>query len=456
MAKDPTPRRLRRTWPQRLVLVGSALVAGLCFVVAGGVWYFHNQVAQVQRVTFTHASSSPVEGASGVSGTGGEIVAGAADLTAQNFLLTGSDSRSCIDPSSPYAGAFLANGDIGQRSDTIMLVRFDPNSDRAAILSFPRDLWVKIDGTNRSSKINSAYSRDDPGRIVRTIESDFQVRVDHYVDIDFCAFKNLVDAVGGVKIPFAYPTRDTNTGLNVPQPACVSFTGDAALAYARSRHYQWSTDGGKHWKEDGTSDYGRIARQQDFIRRIMQKVIDKGARQPSVARSLLSVALKEVRVDDKLTLEDLLKLSTRLKSFDPATVRSYRYEGSGSMIRGESVILPLPSSDTNKAVLSVFRGQAKLADAPDPNSLPSATTTTVKGAATTAPITAAKPLTTAKPTTTLKGKAVTTSGPTTVATTQPGTTSGATSTTAPDGELPTVVADQNALGIVPPDDPTCR
>ena len=302
---------------------------------------------------------------------------------------------------------------------------------------------------------------------MRTVESDFQLRVDHYVDIDFCAFKDLVDAVGGVRIPFAYPTRDRNTGLDVPKPECHAMSGDEALAYARSRHYQWSTDGGKHWKEDGTQDYGRIARQQDFIRRTMQKVIDKGARQPSVARSLLNIALKKVRVDDKLTIDDLLKLSTRLKSFDPNTVRSYRYEGRGAMLRGESVIMPLPSSETNKAILSVFRGQARLADAPDPKSLPSnAASTTVAGQTTTTATVATSlaPTTTAKkPSATVKGK-TTTSGPTTAPTTVAATTSkptinaatSTTTTTVASGDLPSVVADENTLGIVPPDDPTCR
>jgi len=458
-------RRLRRTWPQRLVLLVSASVAVSCFLAAVGFWYVNGRVRQQQRVTITHATSFVDSGAGADPGAPGtEFVPGPADLLAQNFLLTGSDSRSCVDPNSPYAGAFLANGDVGERSDTIMLVRFDPNGDHAAILSFPRDLWVKIDGTNRSSKINSAYSRDDPGRIVRTIEADFQLRVDHYVDIDFCAFKDLVDAVGGVRIPFAYPTRDRNTGLDVPNPGCHAMSGDEALAYARSRHYQWSTDGGKHWKEDGTADYGRIARQQDFIRRTMQKVIDKGARQPSVARSLLNIALKKVRVDDKLSIDDLLKLSSRLKSFDPTTVRSYRYEGSGAMLGGQSVILPLPNSPTNKAILSVFRGQAHLADAPDPKSLPSESSTTADQT-TSAPTTATSAPTTTtvkKSSTTVKGKGSTT-GPTTAPTTLAPTTTKAkagattsTSITVADGELPVVVADENARGIVPPDDPTCR
>src|SRR5262249_51399999 len=160
----------------------------------------------------------------------------------QNFLLVGSDSRAeaCVDPNSPYAGGF---GDVSSDlSDTIMVVRIDPKASQAAILSFPRDLWVSIAGTGRKSKINSAYEKDDPSRLLQTIEQNFGISIAHYVEVSFCAFKNLVDAVGGVKIPFAYPTRDLNTGLNIPEPACVNMNGDEALAYVRSRHYEYSTD----------------------------------------------------------------------------------------------------------------------------------------------------------------------------------------------------------------------
>ena len=205
-------------------------------------------------------------------------------VKAENYLLVGSDSRACIDPSSPYAGAFLTEGnDIGDRSDTIMLLRVDPDESQAAILSFPRDLWVKIGTSNRKSRINSAFDKGDPSRLVQTIELNFDIPVDHYIEVDFCAFKYLVDALGGVKIPFAYPTRDRFTGLDIPAPGCYSMSGDAALAYARSRHYQYEEDG--HWKEDGSSDRGRIRRQQDFIKRMLRKAVDRGGPVPTSPRS---------------------------------------------------------------------------------------------------------------------------------------------------------------------------
>ena len=84
-------------------------------------------------------------------------------------------------------------------------------------------------------------------------------------------------------------------------------TGDAALAYVRSRHYQYQENG--RWKEDGSSDRGRIRRQQDFIKRMLRKAIDRGATRPDVAKKLIDTALKNVRIDEALTVNDLLTVA---------------------------------------------------------------------------------------------------------------------------------------------------
>jgi LCP family protein required for cell wall assembly len=439
----PPPRRrkrLRRTWPQRLVITGTAVLVVLCVGAAWGVWYANHRLEDLERVAITHADATTVAGAGGAA-PGTTAPAAAPDVkpgTAQNYLLVGSDARSqaCVDPNSPYAGAF---GDVsGDRSDTIILVRVDPSASQAAILSFPRDLWVPIAGTGRKAKINSAYDPNVPSRLVQTIEENFGVRVDHYVDVSLCAFKNLVDAVGGVKIPFLYPTRDKYLGVFADAPGCVAFDGDKALAYVRARYYEYQTD--KGWQDDGTSDYGRIARQQDFLRRALQKAIDKGARSPAVANELINVALKpgNVVVDNELTLNDLLRLASTLRDFDPAQLRdhSYRVEGRGALRGTESVVIPDLTAPTTMSVLQVFRGQAQLGDVP-PTTAGSSTTAAASAATTLPPATT----TTAPPGTTPAAVPSTTPAPT-----APGDTT----------TLPTVAVAPNPLGITPPDDPTCR
>src|SRR4029077_8019635 len=107
-------------------------------------------------------------------------------------------------------------------------------TSQIAVLSFPRDLWVTIDGQAKQ-RINSAYERDNPQKLINTIYNNFGINTDHYIQVDFCAFKTLVDAVDGVSVPFTTPVRDANSGLNVPEAGCYTFDGDHALAYVRSR-----------------------------------------------------------------------------------------------------------------------------------------------------------------------------------------------------------------------------
>jgi anionic cell wall polymer biosynthesis LytR-Cps2A-Psr (LCP) family protein len=129
---------------QRLLITGSSLMAVVCLVAAFGVWYANHRLEDLERVVITHASQrrpSPVRL------TDTAAPASAVDETpgnAQNFLLIGSDARreACTAADSPFAGGL---GNVtSELSDTIILVRVDPATGQAAILSFPRDLWVTI------------------------------------------------------------------------------------------------------------------------------------------------------------------------------------------------------------------------------------------------------------------------------------------------------------------------
>ena len=137
------------------------------------------------------------------------------DLSAKNYLITGSDNNTCIDPESPYAGGFGDRSSFGERSDSIMVIRVNPRDETAAILSFPRDLWVTQAGSTRKNRINANFNKKDPNRLIRTIRQNFGIPIDHYVNIDFCTFKDVVDAVGGVRVPFKFKARDKRTGFQV-------------------------------------------------------------------------------------------------------------------------------------------------------------------------------------------------------------------------------------------------
>jgi LCP family protein required for cell wall assembly len=216
------------------VLALNIVVVFALFVAGAGMLWANNRLNARQVVSLNRdPSGQPSTDSEITPSDSWNLTEG--DLAAKNFLLTGSDNGSCVDPNSPYAGAFGDRTGFGERSDTIMIIRVDPTDNRAAFLSFPRDLWVKIAGSTRTNRINTAFDRKNPNKLVDTIYQNFGISIDHYVNIDFCAFKEIVNAVGGVSIPFLFETRDKKTGLYVPAPSCFEFSGDHALAYVRSR-----------------------------------------------------------------------------------------------------------------------------------------------------------------------------------------------------------------------------
>jgi LCP family protein required for cell wall assembly len=334
----PRPRKLRRTWPQRLLIGFNVFLVGVCLVTAGGIFYTFNRFGDLPRVELAHVLSP-------------EPAKEAIDR-AQNFLLVGSDSRASIDPDDPNIGAFGSEAEVGgQRSDTIMVLRIDPASERAAILSFPRDLWVSIAGTGGRQRINTAFSRG-PDVLVATLQQNFGIPIQHFVEVDFAGFKGLVDAVGGVPVYFENPARDKNTGLNIPVSGCVTLSGDQALAYARSRHYEYKV--GNKWRTDGTGDLGRISRQQDFIRRSLKKAVAKGIRNPIVLNNLIDVGISNVTVDSGLSARDLIRLGNRFRSLDPSKIDMYTVPITPTSINGAAVLLL--QEEAAQPVLDIFRG----------------------------------------------------------------------------------------------------
>jgi LCP family protein required for cell wall assembly len=355
------------------------------------------------------------------------------DLAAKNFLLTGSDNGSCVDPDSPYAGAFGDRAGFGERSDTIMIIRVDPKDNRAAFLSFPRDLWVKIAGSTRTNRINTAFDRKNPNKLVDTIYQNFGISVDHYVNIDFCAFKEIVNAVGGVSIPFLYETRDKKTGLYVPAPSCFEFSGDHALAYVRSRSgYSYFDPAKNDWIKDGTGDLGRISRQQDFIRRAMQRALDKGSSSPTVANKLLNAALKNVITDDQLTPISMLQLAQAMRDLNTSSIPTYTIAATGEMVGDQAVLVPRIQNDTMREILALFQGKASFA---------------TPGSATDAPPTSDMTIN--------EGALGGITNVEIVPVNYVNYTSNA-SSSAPTTTLPVVAPEQATLGVAPPNDPSCR
>lgn len=218
-----------------------------------------------------------------------------------NFLLIGSDSRAFVNDPQDAEHFGNAQQQVGQRSDTIMVAHVDDRTGTALLVSFPRDLWVAIPGIGHA-KINAAFNAG-PQRVIETIEQDFDIPVSHYLQVDFAGFRNIVNAIGSVPIYFPAPARDLKSGLNVRTAGCKNLTGDAALAYVRSRYYESYENG--RWRVDGTSDLGRIKRQQYFLRTLAREALHTSVNAPWKAPDILDKMLANLQRDPELGLSAL-------------------------------------------------------------------------------------------------------------------------------------------------------
>ena len=207
----------------------------------------------------------------------------------------------------------------------MMILRVDPASSRAALLSIPRDLYVPIAGTRGSGKINSAVQIGGPEGLIETIQDYFGIPINHYVQVDFFGFGQLVDALDGVPVYFPHPVRDLKSGLDVPEAGCVTLDAGNALGFVRSRSYQEFIDG--RWRTDGTGDLGRIRRQQEFIVEALARAFERGLRNPVTLDALIDSGLDAVTVDDTLDGDDVIDLATQFRKFRSGCARHLRAPG---------------------------------------------------------------------------------------------------------------------------------
>ena len=346
-------RRPSRTWPQRLLLSLNVFVVLTCLIAAGGLAWAYNQASALPRVdvgTSLEAPSAPGE--------------------AMNILLVGIDDGMGLAEGDPV----LRGRSKSLNTDTIMILRVEPKTQQASLLSLPRDLWVDIAGGGQG-RINSALALGGPERLIQTINQDFGIPINHYVMIDFQGFEALVKAIDGVPVYFNFPSRDQATGLFQYETGCQVLSGEQALAFARSRHFEISRDN-KSWQEDPTGDFGRVTRQQQFIRAALKKAVAQGVRNPFVLKQFLEIAQKNVTLDTEFKIQDLVDLGSQFRTFDPDSLVSFTPVATGTF-KGAASVLELNVA-ASQPMFDVFRG---LRPIPSPNEVPDlsflTTTTTV-------------------------------------------------------------------------------
>jgi LCP family protein required for cell wall assembly len=343
------------------VLLGAVVFVSLLLVLVGvGYGYVQYRFHQVSKVTVKHLKIAPV----------GKPF---------NVLLIGSDSR--VGESTSDASHFGSSAvQTGQRSDVVKIVHVDPATGQIRVLSIPRDTVVQVAGDTsqigKYNRINATYN-NGPDQLVQTIEADFGIPISHVVQIDFAGFRGAVDSIGGIYLNFPYPAQDTYTGLNVTSTGCQHVNGGYSLALARSRHYEYFKDG--YWQYDGTSDYGRIQRQNAFLRALINQAETKY--NPLTINAFIGSVVQGVTIDSTFSVAGLISLAREFHAFSSsslvtATLPTY---GSDSSVFGYlGSVLYVQQPDADQAVAQ-FLGEASepiVSPPPDPYGSPATTTTT--------------------------------------------------------------------------------
>ncbi|MFH8738173.1 LCP family protein [Streptomyces sp. NPDC017964] len=226
----------------------------------------------------------------------------------------GTDGRDTI--SSQEKKKFHAGGIACGCTDSLMLIHVSQRRDHVSVVRLPRDSLAQIPahrdpGTGEQfhahpAKINAAFAEGGPALSVRTVEAMTNVRVDHYLQIDFRQFMDSVNAVEGVDVCTPRRLSDSATKLDL-RPGRHRLGGGEALQYVRSRHV------------DASADLGRIQRQHRFLVSVLHR-LDTGRilTDPGRGIDLARTVLGSTRVDQGFTPEELIDLGSELSRLPAA------------------------------------------------------------------------------------------------------------------------------------------
>ncbi|MFC8514207.1 LCP family protein [Streptomyces sp. NPDC057257] len=309
------PRGRRST----VLKIAGLTLAGLLVLAAGaaGLAYWHLD-SNIKSVDIDQALGDD-RPAKGVTTPSSSASASASPLPtgSLNILVLGSDSRSGKENKALGGGS-----SSGARSDTAMVVHIDAGRKKATIVSIPRDTLVtrpscplKSGGSTAvayNAMFNSAYSVGGPVCAVKTVESITNVRMDHYIEIDFAGFAKLVNALGGVTVTTDEDIDDDDSHLHL-KAGTHHLTGKQALALARTRH----------GIGDG-SDLGRIGLQQKLVKALLEQMASTNlltdpAKLYEVAQAVTSSLTTDTGLD---SISELVGLGRSLESLSSDSVKT--------------------------------------------------------------------------------------------------------------------------------------
>lgn len=295
------PERPRRSLLRRTLVTALSFTAVLGAVFGGIVTYAYAKYdGQIRRISALQTKDPNIRDAT-------------KQVTAENFLIIGSDSRQ---------GANARYGDApGQRSDTTIVVHLSADHRRASVVSIPRDAWVSIpscvDARGRTvpphqDLFNSAFSAGGPRCTIATVQKLTGIAIKHYVQVDFVGFRRVVNALGTVTVCSPQAVTDVGTHLTLRRGE-NRLDGREALQYVRARESLG----------DG-SDLDRIKRQQQFLGVVLRQAMSGSLlTDPSRLTGFLDAVTRAITVDKGTSFGDLRTLARSLHGLDPKRVAFY-------------------------------------------------------------------------------------------------------------------------------------
>ena len=232
-----------------------------------------------------------------------------------NYLIVGSDSRSGL---SQRARKDLHTGSAeGRRTDSMILLHTGAHG--ATMTSLPRDSWVTVPRYLRTqtgkrygpapNKLNAAFAIGGPELLVRTVEHNTRLRIDHYAEVGFAGFVNIVDSVGGVRMCLNRDIRDRKSGTDLRR-GCQRLNGAQSLAFVRQRH------------QEADGDLGRTRNQQRLLSALAQQAAAPGTMlDPSKLYTTAGAGLDTLIVDKDMNLRTLTSLFRAMESVAGGTSR---------------------------------------------------------------------------------------------------------------------------------------
>ncbi|MEU0254144.1 LCP family protein [Streptomyces sp. NPDC006184] len=243
-----------------------------------------------------------------------------------NYLIVGSDSREGMskqDEKNLHTG-----GAEGKRTDSMMILHVGGNGD--TLVSLPRDSDVEIPSyrgstsgktypaRGRHEKLNAAYAEDGPTLLVRAVEYNTGLHIDHYVEIGFQGFADIVDAVGGVDITIDKGFKDKWSGADF-KAGKQTLDGRQALAFVRTRH------------AFAASDLQRTKNQQKFLAALAHQVATPSTvLNPFKLYPTMGAGLDSLIVDKDMSLWDLASMFWAMKGVSGGDGTSMNMPISGS------------------------------------------------------------------------------------------------------------------------------